>query len=186
MTMPEYEVFVDGKLRKIELTRNGESSFAIKSDGKTRFVKLATGKTSLGKPFTVNVDGKTYKVELPKVEQGKKFSVKVDGAAFKTEVRVAAKKVALTTFEPVMATPVRRAAANKQVVEGAVTAPMTGKIVSVKVKKGDQVKAGQVLCVVEAMKMENEIASSKAGAVKEVYVSEGSSVSEGEPLFVVG
>jgi acetyl-CoA/propionyl-CoA carboxylase biotin carboxyl carrier protein len=63
---------------------------------------------------------------------------------------------------------------------------MTGKIVSVKVKKGDQVKAGQVLCVVEAMKMENEIASSKAGVVKEVYVSEGSSVSEGEPLFVVG
>jgi biotin carboxyl carrier protein len=186
VTMPEYEALIDGKPRRIELTRNGESSFTIKLDGKTRLVELVTGKTNFGKPLTVNVDGKTYKVELPLVQQGKEFSLKVDEATFKTEVRVAAKKAAFTTFEPVMTTPARRAVANKQVVEGAVTAPMTGKIVSVKVKKGDQVKAGQVLCVVEAMKMENEITSSKAGAVKEVYISEGASVSEGEPLFSVG
>jgi biotin carboxyl carrier protein len=184
--MPEYEVFVDGKPKRIELTRNGESSFTIKLDAKTRLVELETGKMNLGKPFTVNVDGKNYKVELPNVQQGKEFSLKVDEAAFKTEVRVLAKKVAFTTFEPVMTTQAKRTVANKQIVEGSVTAPMTGKIVSVKVKRGDQVKAGQVLCVVEAMKMENEITSSKAGAVKEVYVSEGSSVSEGEPLFLVG
>jgi biotin carboxyl carrier protein len=63
---------------------------------------------------------------------------------------------------------------------------MTGKIVSVKVKKGENVKTGQVLCVIEAMKMENEIIAAKAGAVKEVYVSDGSSVSEGEPLLIIG
>jgi acetyl-CoA/propionyl-CoA carboxylase biotin carboxyl carrier protein len=63
---------------------------------------------------------------------------------------------------------------------------MTGKIVSVKVNKGDKVKAGQVLCVIEAMKMENEITASKAGSVQEVNVSEGSSVNEGEILFVIG
>jgi biotin carboxyl carrier protein len=62
---------------------------------------------------------------------------------------------------------------------------MTGKVVSVRVKRGDQVKAGQALCVVEAMKMENEIASVRAGVVKEVLVSDGSPVSEGQALFVV-
>jgi len=66
-----------------------------------------------------------------------------------------------------------------------VTAPMTGKILSVMVKKGDQVKTGQILCVLEAMKMENEVTAPKTGTVQEVYVSEDSSVSEGEALFVV-
>jgi biotin carboxyl carrier protein len=62
---------------------------------------------------------------------------------------------------------------------------MTGKILSVKVKKGDQVKKGETLCILEAMKMENEITTSKAGTVREVYVSEGSSVSEGDSLFII-
>jgi biotin carboxyl carrier protein len=62
---------------------------------------------------------------------------------------------------------------------------MTGKILSVKVKKGDQVKKGETLCILEAMKMENEITTSKAGTVREVYVFEGSSVSEGDTLFII-
>jgi biotin carboxyl carrier protein len=63
---------------------------------------------------------------------------------------------------------------------------MTGKIVSVKVKKGDGVKTGQVLCIIEAMKMENEIYSPKTGTVQQVNVSDGSSVNDGEILFVIG
>jgi biotin carboxyl carrier protein len=81
---------------------------------------------------------------------------------------------------------VKKTGTNKKVaVEGAVTAPMTGKIVKVKVKKGDQVKAGQVLCVVEAMKMENEISAPRAGTIQEVNVAEGTPVNEGETLFVI-
>ncbi|TEU06064.1 biotin/lipoyl-binding protein [Candidatus Bathyarchaeota archaeon] len=79
----------------------------------------------------------------------------------------------------------RRTMAPKQDVEGAVTAPMMGKIISVMVKKGDHVKAGQIVCILEAMKMENEITTPKAGTVQEVCVFEGSSVSEGETLFVI-
>ncbi|MGQ9539272.1 MAG: biotin/lipoyl-containing protein, partial [Candidatus Bathycorpusculaceae bacterium] len=60
------------------------------------------------------------------------------------------------------------------------------KILSIKVKKGEQVKAGQVLCILEAMKMENEIAAPMAGTIREVLVSEGASVNDGDPLFVIG
>jgi biotin carboxyl carrier protein len=62
---------------------------------------------------------------------------------------------------------------------------MAGKIVSVKVRDGDPVKIGTVLCILEAMKMENEIIAPKAGTVQEVNVSEGSTVNEGDILIVI-
>jgi biotin carboxyl carrier protein len=133
----------------------------------------------------MKIDNKEYKVELPKINQKKPFLVKVEDATFKAEVKTPTKRSASVIFEPTRITPMRRTMTSKRHQEGAVTAPMTGKILSVMVKKGDQVKAGQILCVLEAMKMENEITALKTGTVREVYVSEDSSVSEGEALFVV-
>jgi biotin carboxyl carrier protein len=184
--MPELEVFIDDKPRKIEVTKTGQNSFSIRVDGKTRSVEFVTSEPNLEKPFILKVDNKNYDVELPRIDRGKEFSVKVEEATFKAEVKVPARKASSTTFEPTVATPTKRTAANRQAVEGGIAAPMTGKIVKVTVKKGDEVKAGQVLCVIEAMKMENEIIAPKAGAVKEVYVSDGSPVSEGEPLLTIG
>ncbi len=68
---------------------------------------------------------------------------------------------------------------------GAVLAPMPGKIMSVKVKVGDTVAANQVVCVLEAMKMENEVQTEVAGKVKEVRVRAGEMVEGGQPLIVV-
>lgn len=73
----------------------------------------------------------------------------------------------------------------KMIEEGAVMAPMAGKIVSVKVKQGDSVKLGDVLCILEAMKMENEITAPKTGTVQSVNISEGMGVSEGDILIVI-
>ena len=67
----------------------------------------------------------------------------------------------------------------------AVTAPMPGTILKVNVKVGDTVKSGTVLCVLEAMKMENEIMAPKDGTVTQVVVSKGSSVDTGAPLVVL-
>jgi glutaconyl-CoA decarboxylase len=69
--------------------------------------------------------------------------------------------------------------------EGAVVAPMAGKIVSVNVQKGDAVKVGDVVCILEAMKMENEITAPKAGAIEEVHVAEGIPVNEGDLLVLI-
>ena len=64
--------------------------------------------------------------------------------------------------------------------------PMQGLVFGVKVKVGDAVKMGDVLVILEAMKMESEIHSPKDGKVKEVYVSEGGYVKKGEPLVSIG
>jgi len=66
-----------------------------------------------------------------------------------------------------------------------VTAPMSGRIVSLKASPNTSVTKGQPLAVLEAMKMENEIASPKTGIVKEVYVKPGTLVKAGEQLCLV-
>jgi biotin carboxyl carrier protein len=80
-----------------------------------------------------------------------------------------------------------RRAVGKFSVEGKqnVTSPMPGKIVKVLVAVGDEVKEGQGLVVVEAMKMENELAALRAGRVKDVQVRDGMSVEAGRLLLVV-
>nr|WP_305034252.1 DUF2118 domain-containing protein [Myxococcus sp. CA005] len=66
-----------------------------------------------------------------------------------------------------------------------VTAPMPGKVVKVLVKVGDEVKEGQGLVVVEAMKMENELKSPKAGKVTELFAKEGTAVENNAKLVMV-
>ncbi len=92
---------------------------------------------------------------------------------------------------PVAAAPVAEAPAAPAapVVTGAgetVDAPMPGNILKVNVTVGQAVKAGTVLVVLEAMKMENEIMAPKDGTVTQVLVSKGSTVDTGAPLVVIG
>ena len=70
-------------------------------------------------------------------------------------------------------------------VPGGVAAQLSGKVLRIEVAAGDSVEAGQLLLVLEAMKMENEINAPKAGTVKEVLVGEGAQVSEGETLVIL-
>ena len=84
----------------------------------------------------------------------------------------------------------RAAAAAKKGAGGAsekqVKAPMPGRIVRVMVAAGAEVAAGQTLCVIEAMKMENEVKAKAACAVVEIHVSEGATVEGGAKLFTLG
>ncbi len=184
--MPVYNIKVGGKNFKIEVSKISEDTFTVKVGDKVHEVKLERDKESKDF-FSIILDGKEYQIEVSKVSRREPFTIKVNDVDFKAELQLPERRMAYTGITaPTIAAPARTAKAAVKVVEGAVTAPMTGKIVSVRVKEGDEVKEGQVVCVLEAMKMENEITAPRSGKVKEVRVSEGAAVNEGEVLLVIG
>ena len=77
------------------------------------------------------------------------------------------------------------AASTSKEQQGIITAPMPGKIISVKAKVGDKVSPDTLICVLEAMKMENEILSGVGGTVKEIKVKPGETVEGGKTLVLV-
>ncbi len=107
----------------------------------------------------------------------RKFNVNVNGTVYTVEVEeVGGAVTAAPAAKPAAAAPA-----------GAVTvaAPMPGKILSVNVKPGDKVEAGDVLLILEAMKMQNEIMAPEDGTVSEVRVNAGDTVSTGDVMVIL-
>ena len=128
--------------------------------------------------YKVTLNGRTYEVE---VEAGKAMLLAEYEAV--APAPVAAAPVAAPAAAPAAAAPA------DPVVTGAgeaVNAPMPGNILKVNVSNGQAVKEGDVLVVLEAMKMENEIMAPKNGTVTQVLVQKGSTVDTGAPLVVIG
>ena len=129
--------------------------------------------------YKITLKGRTYEVE---VEAGKAMLLdEYEAIAPAAPAPVAAAPVASA------AAPAAAPAAAAVTAAGeAVNAPMPGTILKVNVTQGQAVKEGDVLCVLEAMEMENEIMAPKAGTVNQVVVSKGSSVNTGDALVVIG
>ena len=73
----------------------------------------------------------------------------------------------------------------EKIVEGSLVAPMPGKVIDLKVKKGSKVKSGDTLVILEAMKMEQSIKASKNGVIDEVFINKGDQVENGAVLMVM-
>lgn len=114
------------------------------------------------KKFQVTVNGNTYEVEVAEVGVGESAPV--------------AKSAPVASAPSVAAAPVVSGAVGSTLVE----APMQGKIVAVKVDAGQAIQEGDVVAVLEAMKMENEIVAPKSGTVVSVGVATGQTVEAGD------
>ena len=112
------------------------------------------------KIYKVKVNGKVYEVELESVTE-------------------AQGSIAVAQSAPAAAP---AAAAGDQEVK----APMAGTILDVKVAVGDSVEAGQVIAILEAMKLENEVVATASGVVKQVLVEKGQSVANQAAIIIVG
>lgn len=125
------------------------------------------------KKYNITVNGKTYEVEVEEL----------GGVAAPARPQVAAPAPkAAPQAAPAPAAPKAAPAAGG----GTVTAPMPGKILKVLKSQGASVKAGDVVMILEAMKMENEITAPQDGTITQISVNEGATVNPGDALFVVG
>ncbi len=133
-----------------------------------------------------NINGKHYEATIAEIEHnvaevelnGKKFTVEVERAeAVVPQIATPRPAAAAAPVAAAPAAPKAAAGAN------AIVAPLPGSVVSISVKAGDAVKAGQQLAVIEAMKMENEILAPADGTVKAVHVSAGQAVQQGDALI---
>ncbi len=134
----------------------------------------------------VQVDGQVYEVEIgdlssrpiQAVVDGERFDVWPEEAAASP---VAAQPPVPQASQPRPGTVSRPAPGNGQT--QIVASPLPGDIVAVAVQVGQMVEAGQLLCTVESMKMNNAVRSSFAGVVEEVLVTVGSHVNYGQPML---
>ena len=109
----------------------------------------------------------------------KKYKVNVNGTAYEVEIE---EMTCAPAAAPVAAAPAAPAASGAG---ESITSPMPGNILAVNVAAGDMVKKGQVLMILEAMKMENEIMAPRDGKVTAVAVTKGAAVESGALLCTI-
>lgn len=134
------------------------------------------------KNYLITVNGKQYEVEVEEVSNGVSQERVVSQPKVAPVTTQAAPKAA-----PKVEPKVQEEKKVVNVPEGAETveAPMPGTILSIDVKEGDQVKAGQILVILEAMKMENEIVAPRDGKVAAILTNKGASVNTGDKLVSI-
>ncbi len=139
------------------------------------------------KEYKFKIGGKEYNVTVnPK--EGKLFDVTVNGATYEVESENApvAAPAPQPAAAPVQAAPAAAAPAAKPAGAGEkVASPLPGVIIEISVKEGQQVKAGQKVAILEAMKMENEIPAPKDGTITEIHVHKGDTLQEGDPVVTI-
>ena len=162
-----YDILIDGKPHKLELSREGRA-WSCRIDGEELHVDAVLTRRDV---LSIVIGGAAYEVKRERTPADTHLWVK--NSRFAVEVR-----------DP------RSLRSRKAAGAGAegpqkIVAPMPGKIVRILSPAGSPVEAKQGIVVVEAMKMQNEMKSSRKGTVKQVLVAEGATVNAGDVLAIV-
>ena len=141
------------------------------------------------KQYKYKINGNLYNVTVNDIEENI-ARVEVNGTPYTVEidkpVKAAPKPVTRPASAPKTSTGapvVARPAATSS--KSGINSPLPGVILDIKVKEGDTVKKGQLIAILEAMKMENNINADKDGVVSAVKVNKGDSVLEGTDLIII-
>jgi biotin carboxyl carrier protein len=163
-----YDIIVDGKTHRVEVSR-GEKLWSCKVDGQEMEVDAALTARDV---LSVLLGGKAYEIKRERSLQGELHMV-IGSARYAVDVQ---DPRSLRT---------RRAVAGADTGPQKIKAAMPGKIVRILVKEKDEVKSGDGVIVMEAMKMQNEMKSPKDGRVQKILTAEGSTVNAGDTLAII-
>lgn len=156
-------------------------------DGRDAEVEFTTD----GDRLVLEVEGRKLDADFVRLPDGRVWSLLVDGRSY--EVRVAQEgdelrvtwqnhTVAVEARHPLEKMLRQQQGARAKAAGETISAPMPGAVVAIRVKPGDVVQPGQAVVVLEAMKMQNELAAHAGGVVAEILVAEKAAVSAGQPL----
>ena len=133
--------------------------------------------------FMINVNGKSYEVDVEEIGGAQApVTYTAPAAPAASAAPAAPAPAAPAPATPAPATPTAPAGAQGSIT---ITAPMPGTILRINTKAGDNVKAGDAVVVLEAMKMENEIVAPQDGTIASVNVSQGAAVNNGDVLVTM-
>ena len=168
----EHELEIDGSL-----TGEGAGEAECRLDSASA-VRVNWARISSGL-YSILIGGRSYKARVGPLPAGRAEGGGSAGAR-PFSVRVGAETYRVEIYDPRS----RRRGGSRAGSDGPedISAPMPGKIVKLLVADGDQVEEGQGLLVMEAMKMQNELRSPRAGRVDRIYATEGAGVESGAPL----
>ena len=138
------------------------------------------------KEYKYTINGNVYNVVIGDIEDNIAH-VEVNGTHYNVEMEKKQKAAAPIARPRPAAAPAAAAkpAAKPAASKGGVKSPLPGVILDIKVKEGDEVKKGQTIIILEAMKMENSINADRDGKIAAIKVSKGESVLEGTDLVII-
>ena len=164
-----YDVIIDGRTHRVEVER-GRDGMQVRVDGKAMTVDAVIAERDV---MSLLIEGRSYDIKRETTAASEHMVVR--GITFTSEVR-----------DPRALRSRQAAAAASDTGPKKLVSPMPGKVVRILAPAGTAVEAGQGVVVVEAMKMQNEIKSPKAGVVQSIAVTEGMAVNSGDVLATVG
>ncbi|MHA2034080.1 MAG: biotin/lipoyl-containing protein [Candidatus Thorarchaeota archaeon] len=170
----DYDLDLDGKVYRVSVQRLDEGGLLVIRVGDQSFTLKPTPNDD--GTWTVNDTATDHSLKIVD-RSGSNVTVEINGT--KREV-----KWSRVRKESSVA-PVRSSTGPTKRVEGGVYPPMPGKIAEVRVRIGDSVSAGDTVCVLEAMKMFNELKAPRDGTVREVNIEPGSSVTPNDLLVLI-
>ena len=167
----------------------------LEMEGKLRIVELEPGSSPSG--YRVTLDGDSFDIHATQLRPGV-LSILIEGRAYRAilegdptqnnghdaAIYIGGRRYPFRAEDP-RSLKTRRAHAGGHDGPKTIKASMPGRVVRVLAQQGDAVEANQSVVVIEAMKMQNEIKSPKAGTVAEIRVAPGDTVSAGDVLAVI-
>ena len=164
------EIHINNRVAEVQLVSKEGNNVVLSIDGKEFVVDVVMAENGA---CSILHDGKSYNAQLIRQDKSKKYQINTFSSSFNVEI-VDTQAKYLQMKKKAMDMP-----------EDKITSPMSGKVISIPVSEGQSIKAGDVLIIIEAMKMQNNYKASSDGKVKNILVKEGDTINGNQILITL-